>query len=282
MSNSLDITTIVDSIQTLACIALMINAAEIIAERQQYSSNGIYHYAVIKTSYTWMIKGWLAPVLDLLFGASCYITLVTLQFVLALLIVLHLFPSLSLPFVVVILLIQLLSHLRNHSSLDGSDQMQVILFASLVIFYLSPDPLVKQCSVLFISFQSLLSYFTAGFAKVRSAAWRNGAAIRDIMNTTSFGSKALALLLVQHSNLAKALCWAVIVFECALPLLVFGGIRSCFFFVAVGILFHLSAAIFMGLNSFFWSFVATYPALLFFASTFQSCIGALFKSLLHH
>src|SRR5215471_5627551 len=128
MLNSLDITTIVDSIQTLACIAVMINAAEIIAERQQYGSNGIYHYAVIKTSYPWMIKGWLAPVLDRLFSASCYITLVALQLVFAILIISHVFPSLLLLFVIVILLIQLLSHLRNHSSLDGSDQMLVILF----------------------------------------------------------------------------------------------------------------------------------------------------------
>lgn len=282
MPNSLDITTTVDSIQMLACIAVMINAAEIIAERQQYGSNGIYHYAVIKTSYTWMIKGRLAPVLDRLFCAPCYITFVALQLVMAILIISHLFPSLSWLFVVVILLIQLLSHLRNHSSLDGSDQMQVILFASLVIFYLSPAPLVKQCCVFFISFQSLLSYFTAGFAKVRSATWREGTALRDIMNTTSFGSKALTLILVQHSHLSKALCWAVIVFECAFPLLVFAGIRPCLLFIAIGILFHLSAAIFMGLNSFFWSFVATYPALLFFASTFQSCIVVLFKGLLHH
>ena len=130
-AQNLDITTTVDYIQILACIALMINAAEIIAERQLYSSNGMYSYAVIKTSSPWMLKGRLAPVLDRVFYSPCYISFVSLQLVVAILLISHLFPSLSWLFVVIILLIQLLSHLRNPFGLDGSDQMQVILFASL-------------------------------------------------------------------------------------------------------------------------------------------------------
>jgi hypothetical protein len=215
-----------------------------------------------------MIKGWMAPVFGIAFNYPCYLYLVVLQFVMAILIISHLLVSFSWLFVAIILLIHLLSHLRNHQGLDGSDQMQVILFASLVIFYLSPDPFVKQCCLWFICLQALLSYFTAGCAKVRSATWRGGTAIRDIMNTTSFGNKGFALVLAQNPLLSKMMCWAVIVFECAFPLLAFAGVRPCFVFIAVGILFHLSTAMFMGLNSFFWSFVATYPAILFFSHTF--------------
>jgi hypothetical protein len=72
------------------------------------------------------------------------------------------------------------------------------------------------------------------------------------------------------------------VFECALPLLVFAGVRPCLLFIAAGMLFHFSTAIFMGLNDFFWSFVATYPALLFVASTVQTWRGVLFQWVLHH
>jgi hypothetical protein len=202
----------------------------------------------------------------------------------AILVISHLFASFSLPLVVVLLLIHLLSHLRNHYGLDGSDQMQVILFASLVIFYLSSDPFVKQCSLFFISLQSLLCYFTAGFAKWRSATWRGGTAVSDIMNTASFGSKAFARVLAQHFLLSKTLCWTVIVFECGLPLLVFAGVRPCLVFIAVGICFHLGTALFMGLNSFAWSFIATYPAILFFSNTFQTLRVSLFTftQLLHH
>lgn len=268
MTNIFELTTIADIIQTLACVAVILDAIEIISERQQYGSNGIYNYAVLKTSYKWMIKGWIAPVLDTVLNYPCYLYLVVLQLVVAFLIISHLFASLSLPFVVVILLIHLLSHLRNRYGLDGSDQMQAILFASLTIFYLSPDPFVKQCCLWFICLQALLSYFTAGCAKARSAAWRDGTAMNDIMSTTSFGSKGFALVLAQKPLLSKMMCWAVIVFECAFPLLAFAGVRVCFVFIAVGILFHLSTAMFMGLNSFFWSFVATYPAILFFFHTF--------------
>jgi hypothetical protein len=268
MASILELTTTVDIIQTLACVAVILDAIEVISERQQYGSNGIYNYAIIKTSYKWMIDGWLAPILDLLFSYPYYLCLVALQLVVAILIISHLFTSLSLPFVVVIFLVHLLSHLRNRYGLDGSDQMQVILFASLAIFYLSSDPLVKQCSLWFICLQALLSYFTAGCAKVRSAAWRGGTAMSDIMNTTSFGSQGFAQVLTQKPLLSKMMCWAVIVFECTFPLLAFAGVGPCFVFISVAILFHLSTAMFMGLNSFFWSFVATYPAILFFSHTF--------------
>jgi hypothetical protein len=34
-------------------------------------------------------------------------------------------------------------------------------------------------------------------------------------------------------------------------------------FLATGILFHLTIALIMGLNTFFWSYISTYPAILF-------------------
>lgn len=43
--------------------------------------------------------------------------------------------------------------------------------------------------------------------------------------------------------------------------------RTSFF--AWGLLFHLANALVMGLNSFIWAFVATYPAILF---TKEACV----------
>jgi hypothetical protein len=277
MSDIFVINNTVDIIQTLACIAVAIGAAEIIYTRHQYSANGIYNYALLKTSFKWMMVGWTAPIFDLLLNYPRYIYLVAIQLAAALLIISHLFTSLSWLFVVIILLIYLLSHLRNQYGTDGSDQMQTIIFASLTIFYLSSDLLVKTCCIFFICFQALIAYMIAGYAKLGSSAWQRGTAIYDILNTQSFGNQAFAQILEKNTLLSRAICWSVITFECAFPLLVFTGVRTCLLFIVAGILFHLSIALFMGLNTFFWSFIATYPAILFFSDAFQTSLSLLLK-----
>ena len=265
----LDINVIVDLIQTLACIAVIVDALEIISERHQYGPNGIYNFAILKTYYRWMMNKWFAPLLNFFCGYPRYIYVVSIQLIAAALIVSHLFTDLSLFLIAIILAIHLLSHLRNSYGLDGSDQMQVIIFSSLFIFYLSSDPLIKEFSIIFLSLQSLLSYFTSGFTKLISPVWRGGMAISGILDTLGHGHKAVAGILIKKPFLSKLICWGVLIFECGLPILVFTGIQATMIFIVVGILFHLSIAILMRLNAFFWTFVATYPAIIFFANAFQ-------------
>jgi hypothetical protein len=266
-----------DLIQTLACIAVIIGDAEIIFTRRQYSFNGIFNYAILKISIQWMMQGRIALVFNALFDYPCYIYIVMLQLIVALFIISHLFPGLSLLFVVIILLIYLLSHLRNQFGTDGSDQMQTTIFGGLTIFYISQDPLVKQFCLFFICFQALIAYMTAGYAKLSSSVWRRGTAIFVILNTQSFGNQACAQILEKHALLRIAICWSVIIFECTFPLLVFTDVRTCWLFIAAGILFHLSVALFMGLNTFFWSFIATYPAILFCSNVFQPYLPIILK-----
>ena len=135
--------------------------------------------------------------------------------------------------------------------------------------------MVKQFSIFFICFQALLSYFTSGFAKLVSPIWRGGEAMIGIVDTVSYGNKVFARLLVKNATLSKLLCWSVIIFECAFPLLAFTGVQTTIIFIVTGIIFHLSIAIFMRLNNFFWTFIATYPAILFFANSFQIFIASL-------
>jgi uncharacterized membrane protein YphA (DoxX/SURF4 family) len=277
MLNLFDLQTAANLIETLVGITAMLNAVEMLADRQQYDVNGIFSYAIHKTSSAWMIKGWQATVLGIVFEYPRYLFVVTLELLAAILLISHLLTPLSWLFVVILLLTRLLSHLRNGYGLDGADQMQIIVLASLTIFHLSPAPLVKLCSMLFICFQALLAYFTAGVVKLRSSIWRDGTAISNILQTNRFRNDTGVRILKKHPQLAQSLCWSVIVFECTFPLLVVTGTRTCFIALVAGVLFHFSVALVMGLNSFFWSFVATYPAILFFANMFQQGVVSHFK-----
>ena len=58
-----------------------------------------------------------------------------------------------------------------------------------------------------------------------------------------------------------------------MPTLILGGPKVFLVFVAIAVLFHASIAITMGLNIFFWSFVATLPALLWASGQIAGLYG---------
>jgi len=271
-----DINLVVDLIQTIASIAVIIDCIEVLIERYQYTSRGIFSLEIIRMYKKWMLNRYLDLFFNFLFGYPNYILLIILQLVIGVLVISQIFINISMFLILFIFIILLLSHIRNHLVMSVSDQLQVIIFAVLLVFYLSPfNPIVQKTAIFFICFQSLLSYFMAGLAKLSSSAWKNGTAIKDIMNTESFGNKSFAKILIDKPFISKLVCWCVIIFECSFPVLIFTGLQTTFFLIILGILFHLSISIFMRFNSFFWSFIATYPALLYISVEIQNFIRSI-------
>jgi hypothetical protein len=277
MPNSLDMQTTADMIQTLVCVAVVIQTMQILAERKQYATYGIYNYAILKKPYPWMTQGWQASVLNTLCESPGYLILIALQMTSAVLIISHLSPSLSGFSIFIILLVHLLSCLRHQAGSDGAQQIQTIIFASLLLFYLSADPLAKTCSLFFICFQVLLAYFTAGAIKIKSPAWRGGTALENALQSARFRNETLSRIVRTYPFLTKLVCWSVFICQCLFPLLVFAGPQTCLLVLVAGAIFHLTIALVWGLNCFFWSFVATYPAILFFSNTLQIAIHSPFK-----
>jgi uncharacterized membrane protein (DUF485 family) len=68
--------------------------------------------------------------------------------------------------------------------------------------------------------------------------------------------------LSEHSALARAATLAVLAWECAFPLVLVLPAPFAYVMLALGVLFHVTNAVVMGLNTFVWSFVATYPAVI--------------------
>jgi hypothetical protein len=115
----------------------------------------------------------------------------------------------------------------------------------------------------FIAAQSILSYCAAGIAKLISAQWRAGDAVYKIFNTGSYGLCFIGRLLAPRPAIVFVLSWAVIVFESLFPLALVLPQEFLWVFLGWGVSFHLLNAWIMGLNTFFWAFVATYPAVIF-------------------
>lgn len=152
---------------------------------------------------------------------------------------------------------QYLGSTRLGFGLDGSDQMQTIIWAGLAMAGASP-----QAGLFLIAGQALLAYWIAGLAKLAGPSWRTGAAPANIATTVAHGSARGAVLLGHFSGAAA---FATIAFEVVGPFLVFTGFWGGLIFVTCAAAFHLAIAAAMGLNNFVWAFGAALPPVLWLA-----------------
>lgn len=131
----------------------------------------------------------------------------------------------------------------------GSDKMTIQVLLAWLVSLLFPN--FEKAAVMYVCIQLILSYFVAGLAKVRNPDWCNGVVIQKILPQFNW-----------NPILASSVGIAVLLFELAFPLSVFFPSP----FIAMGVLFHLMNFYFLGLNRFFWVWLACYPALLFVAN----------------
>jgi hypothetical protein len=162
---------------------------------------------------------------------------------------------------VTLALSSLLLNFRMPVGRDGSDQMNALIVIPASVAVLCPWESAKSVALFFIAAQASLAYTTSGIAKLISPVWRSGEAIPQILSTLSYGHPLASRALGSMRALSLALCWSVILFETLFPLSLLLGLRGTLAILTLGLLFHASCAVLMGLNCFFWSFLATYPAI---------------------
>ena len=147
---------------------------------------------------------------------------------------------------------------------DGADQMTNIVSITVCLCaVVGNGGFLFNLGLIFIAAQALLSYVTAGVAKLWSSSWRSGEAIFRVFNTESYGMRSIGCFLENKRSLSAILCWSVITFECAFLFAPFAPLTISISLLLVIACFHVSCAIIMGLNNFVWAFLSTFPALLY-------------------
>jgi hypothetical protein len=151
---------------------------------------------------------------------------------------------------------------RRQTGGDGAEQMAMIVLVAAA-FAVFPNLSANRIliAVAFIAAQGALSYLTAGIAKLISSKWRSGFAIRDILSTYTHGHPLAFSWLQKYPTLSFIGCWSVILFECLFPIMIFGPEWLLIATLVIGLSFHIGCAVFMGLNSFLWSFPGVYPCI---------------------
>ena len=251
----------------LASIGVFIASVELLTLKGEFEDGGLFSWDVLRTvSRATLSVGTGRP--RQLISHPFFVPAVTGARALAALILIFFSNNyaLSTACVFAIIAASIVMYWRAPLGLDGSDQMSLITFVAVAIYKLFPgDVHVAQASLWFIAIQGCLSYFVAGIAKVISPVWRSGEAVRRILGTRTYGSRRSAALVSGRDGVCVALSWLLMLFECTFPLALAFGKTGFAVFAVLGVFFHITNAVIMGLNTFVWAFVATYPAILFCA-----------------
>jgi hypothetical protein len=254
---------------TLASIGACISTLEWLANRRQLRLGGLFAWDIVGTRQFFAGKPLhdcvLAPLLG--YRGYCRVLVIRVAALIALPVAVWMtFRPAVLTLLIVVVVTTLMVNLRSPYGLDGSDQMLVQIYMPLLLAYLAGSTIALEIAIWYVALQTCLSYFTSGAAKAISPMWRRGDIAFRIFNTRTYGYEPVATLLLGRPGLTRLVDWSAFTVEMAFPLAIVLGFPWVFFFIAWGVAFHAMNALVMGLNSFFWAFVATYPALLYAAA----------------
>jgi hypothetical protein len=255
----------------LVLVRVVLNNTEALVGRSEYQAAGTFSWSVRKAGRSWTSHGKIARLLDLGLAYPSYLWLISLQLACALFIIAV--PASARRVLPIVLAIELLSTLRNIDyGTDGSDRMHLVVLCAITMYFTFSTPAARMIVLWFIAVQAMTAYFTSGVVKLQSRAWRDGTAIEFVLMSENYGDRTFSRRVAQIPHMNQVLCWSTIIFECCFPFVVLLGPKATLVLLSCGIVFHLSIAATMGLNGFFWSFVATYPAVLRLSVDFQTLV----------
>lgn len=169
-----------------------------------------------------------------------------------------------------------LMKLRNWLGEDGADHMGQVVATGAALTALGVqwhDPALSLAGALLVAGQLTISYFLAGAAKLVSFEWRSGRALVGVMGTGAYGHPFAARVATAATWVPIAFCWGVIAIETIFPAFLFAPRPVLLGVLAAFALFHGATALFMGLNTFVWAFVAAYPSVLVVHALLQQLTG---------
>jgi hypothetical protein len=257
-------------VRIIASVALLIEAAEFLAQPRVFARGGVFSWHVLRTRFPEPRMPALSSAQDFLFESRGVQALWITRGTCAMwLLVPHLTARLYFPALLLALIAGCLFNYRTGLGGDGSGQMNTILIAGMASYCLLDGSRWQSLGLWFVALEGCLAYFASGISKLASPVWRGGATA-TVLNTLTYGNARIAGMLRTSPKLDRAASWSIILFECIFPLSLIAPYKIAIALLVAGCLFHLLNAVLMGLNVFFWSYVATYPAILFCNSVIRS------------
>ncbi|WP_454716229.1 HTTM domain-containing protein [Caulobacter segnis] len=143
----------------------------------------------------------------------------------------------------------------------GSDRMGLLALWCLTAARLLPTPPLQELAFGYLGAQLILSYVISGGVKVVNPDWRSGRALADVFRFSAYPVSEALRAWADRPRVLLAMSWAVMGFELIFPLTLLWKPALIAGLVVAGT-FHLANACLFGLNRFFWTWLAVYPAIL--------------------
>ncbi len=143
----------------------------------------------------------------------------------------------------------------------GSDRMGLLALWCLTLIHALPTETAREIAFGYLGAQLGLSYFIAGWVKIMNPDWRRGQALREVFAFSNYPVSEALRRWADRPRVLLALSWAVMLFEIGFPLTLLSH-ASLVVGLTVAAAFHLANACLFGLNRFFWTWLAVYPALI--------------------
>ena len=244
----------------IASVGVLLSCSEFLYMRAILRRPGLLASEVAQTRSPLLMKGKRQYFFSKVFGIELTLVLLVARWLSA--VCLLLIPLSVLP-TSIIALTGIYIGLRSPYGLDGSDQMTNIVFGASALGLAVGSELAQSFVLIFLAATVVQAYFVAGIEKFRSHTWRCGDAIPAVALTKLYGIRQMGECLRKWPMLCWAVAWFVILFETLFPVAYAVPGPAWIVAIASAGLFHLVAAGTMGLNTFFWAFASTYPALVF-------------------
>ena len=247
-------------------VATLLQTLEYWAIRDTLRPGGIWNWAVLRREFVSLPRPLLA-LLDRLLSYEGFMGLLGARFIAAALLLF--FPHGAV--LLVLLFSTLLISMRWRGTFNGgSDYMTLIVLIALCVGHgFSGHPRVMQGALVYVALQVCLSFFIAGWVKLKSREWRQGRALSGFLNSSYYDAPPRLRPLANNMVLVRLASWGVILFECAFPLALWRP-ELCLVFVGLALLFQLANVYLFGLNRFVWAWAAAYPALYYCSQWSQS------------
>lgn len=143
----------------------------------------------------------------------------------------------------------------------GSDRMGLLALWCLTVSRFMPSLAWQEIVFGYLGAQLVLSYVISGGVKILNPDWRSGQALRQVFAFSAYPVSEGLRRLTERPRVLWAASWAVMLFEVAFPLALTSQ-AALVVGLAVAAAFHLANACLFGLNRFFWTWIATYPAII--------------------
>jgi hypothetical protein len=150
----------------------------------------------------------------------------------------------------------------------GSDFMTLVsvtglLIAQLTGHFTDNPTLGWRAGLWYVTVYVVSSYFVSGWVKLLRPEWRHGHALTVFLDGGVYGPLPAGSL-YRHPALAAGVSWSFTVWEGCFPLALV-DVRIAWFMCCTAPVFHYLVYWYLGLNRFFWAWLATYPAVLYCA-----------------